>query len=256
MTIADSAAPPPGGGEPPRPRTVVVLQPSYLPWLGYFDQMARADDFVYYDDVQFDKHGWRNRNQIKGQAGAQWLTVPVLTKDRFGQSIAEIRINNDSPWGRKHVAALRQNYARAPFFKEVFPPIEEVLSRRWEALVDLVLASNEVLRRLLGLSTPLHRSSTLGIGGGQTDRLVSLCRRFGATRYVSGSSARDYLDEAQFRAAGIRLEYQDYRHPTYPQLHGEFVGHLSVVDLLMNCGRNGLGILRTAEDSTPKGDAS
>ncbi|MBI3271487.1 MAG: WbqC family protein [Planctomycetes bacterium] len=252
MTNASPARRP--AGEAPRPRTLVVLQPSYLPWLGYFDQMARADHFVYYDDVQFDKHGWRNRNQVKGPGGAQWLTVPVLTKDKFGQRNDEIRINNDSPWGRKHAAALRQNYARAPFLKEVLPPLEEVLSRRWELLLDLVLASNEVLRRLLGLATPLARASALGIGGGQTERLVNLCRHFGATRYLSGSSARDYLDEERFRAAGIRLEYQDYRHPTYPQLHGEFVGHLSVVDLLMNCGRDGLGILRTSEDPSPKGD--
>lgn len=225
--------------------TVVVLQPSYLPWLGYFEQMARAHQFVYYDDVQYDKEGWRNRNRIKTAHGEQWLTVPVLTKDRFGQRIHEARINNDSSWGRKHLAALRQNYAKAPYFKEYYPVLEELLSRRWELLFDLVVETNEALRRALGVATPVHFSSRLGIGGGQTERLVNLCRHFGAGLYLSGNAAREYLDLAQFAAAGVRVEFQEYAHPTYPQLHGEFLPFLSVVDLLFNCGKDSLQILLT-----------
>lgn len=224
-------------------KTVVVLQPGYLPWLGFFDQMRRSDTFIYYDDVQFDKHGWRNRNRIKTAAGPQWLTVPVLHHGRGRPLILETRIDNSTDWGRKHVATLRQSYARAPFVKKYLPAIEAVLTQTWTHIVDLDLAVTATIAAWLGVSPAVARASSLGIGGGQSERLVNLCRHFDARRYLSGSAARDYLDVGLFDRHGIEVVWQDFAHPVYPQQHGSFVPFLSAIDLLFNCGEDSARIL-------------
>jgi hypothetical protein len=224
-------------------RTLVVLQPGYLPWLGFFNQMARADVFVYYDDVQYDKHGWRNRNRIKTQSGPQWLTVPVLHHGRGMPSILEAEIDRRRPWARKHVASLRQAYARAPLAAPYLPELEELLCRPWERLVDLDMALVAVMCRWFGLSRRIERSSQLGIPGEQSERLVRICQHFGARTYLSGSAARVYLDTALFERNGIAVEWQDYVHPVYPQLHGAFVPYLSAIDLILNCGEESLSVL-------------
>jgi hypothetical protein len=224
--------------------TLVVLQPGYLPWLGFFDQMQRADVFVYYDDVQFDKHGWRNRNRVKASDGtARWLTVPVLHSGRNQPTILEVEIDNRTPWARKHVGTLRQFYRRAPFLDRYLPALEEVLERRWTLLVDLDLAVTRLLCGWLGLERRTLRASELGIPGKQSERLLALCQHLGARRYLSGASAREYLDTDLFTRHGVEVEWQDYVHPVYPQQHGEFVPHLSILDLLFNCGEDSPAIL-------------
>jgi hypothetical protein len=216
---------------------VVVLQPGYLPWLGFFDQVRRADVFIYYDDVQYDKHGWRNRNRVKTQDGAQWLTVPVRHSGGGGfPRIIDVEIDNRTPWARKHVATLRQAYARAPFLRQYLPELEDLLQRRWDRLVDLDLACAAMIAGWLGLRPRFERSSALHIGGERSARLVDICRRFGAATYVSGDAAEAYLDVDLFRRSGMAVEWQRYAHPTYPQLHGDFVPYLSAIDLLFNCG--------------------
>jgi hypothetical protein len=217
--------------------TVVVLQPGYLPWLGFFDQLQRADVFVYYDDVQYDKHGWRNRNRIKTQNGAQWLTVPVRHGGGNGfPRILDVEIDNRTPWARKHLASVRQAYARAPFLDRYMPELEELLQRGWERLVDLDIACVALMTQWLGLRPRIERSSTLGISGERSARLVNICARFGAAKYVSGDAAAAYLDPGLFAQHGIEVEWQHYAHPTYAQLHGDFIPFLSAVDLLLNCG--------------------
>lgn len=228
-------------------RTLVVLQPGYLPWLGFFDQMQRADVFIYYDDVQFDKHGWRNRNRVKGPDGAaHWLTVPVLHSGRNWPAICEVEIDNNAPWGRKHVGTLRQFYGKAPHLDRFFPALEAVLQQPWTRLVDLDLAATSLICGWLGLERETLRASELGIAGKRSERLLALCQHVGATRYLSGSSARDYLDVELFRRHGIEVEWQDYVHPVYPQLHGAFLPYLSIVDLLFNCGGESFSILGRA----------
>lgn len=227
----------------PGSKRIVVLQPSYLPWLGYFDQLYKSDAFVLYDDVQYDKHGWRNRNRIKTDRGPLWLTVPVLTHGLGLPTNREARIDGRQPWARKHLQALRVNYAKAPAFGEVFDRLEPVLNRAWTHLVDVNRAVLEALCALLGLERPILLSSELDVPGQRTERLVGICRALGADRYLSGDAASGYLDETQFAANGIRVEYHHYRHPVYAQLHGEFLPYLSVVDLLMNHGRESLGVL-------------
>jgi hypothetical protein len=216
--------------------TLVVLQPSYLPWLGYFDQLARADVFVWYDDVQFDKHGWRNRNRLKGPKGPLWLTVPVLHSGRSDQLILDVEIDNRLPWRRKQCSTVAQLYAHAPFLEAHLPAFTAILDQPWERLVDLDIATTDWLAREFDINTPRFRSSSLRIDGDRNERLLDFCRHFAATRYLTGDSARDYLDVARFEANGIEVVWQEYRHPVYPQLHGEFVSHLSALDLLLNVG--------------------
>ena len=231
-------------------KTIAILQPGYLPWLGFFDQIARSDVFVIYDDVQFDKHGWRNRNRIKSPSGPHWLTVPVRHAGKNFPANHAIEIDNHQAWARKHTGSIRQFYARAPYLDRYLPELEELLHRRWTLLIDLDLAVTALLCRWLGLERTLLRSSALGLGGGQSDRLLNHCLHFGANRYLSGAAARDYLDTALFARHGIEVVWQDYVHPVYPQPHGAFVSHLSTLDLLLNCGEQSRSLLLSREAHT------
>lgn len=219
-----------------RPRTVAVLQPGYLPWLGFFDQMSRCDVFVLYDDVQFDKNGWRNRNRIKSSAGPLWLSVPV--KVNLGQRIIDVRIDNTKQWARKHVATIRQNYKRALFVDTYLPTLERLLNQPWENLVDLDVALILQMREWLGIESFIVRSSQMGVAGDRNERLINLCLHFGAARYLSGNAAQCYLDVDLFNKHGIEVAWQDYSHPVYPQIGGDFVPYLSTLDLLLNCGED------------------
>jgi hypothetical protein len=230
--------------------TMVVLQPGYLPWLGFFDQMRRCDIFVYYDDVQFDKNGWRNRNRIKTAQGPLWLTVPVLQAARMGQRICDVEVDQGR-WTIKHLRAIAQSYAKAPYLQLYYPELEALLQRHWAKLVDLDLALTEAMCRWLRLERQIMRASELGISGAQSERLLNICRHFGADRYVSGAAAREYLDVGLFAAAGIEVEWQDYHHPVYPQLHGAFVPFMSSLDLLLNVGPDSLRVI--AEGASPRG---
>ena len=223
--------------------TVVILQPGYLPWLGFFDQMRRADVFVYYDDVQYDTHGWRNRNRIKTQSGPLWLSVPVRHSGLSKPRILDVTIDARTNWAKKHVASIRQAYAAAPFAQQYITALEAVLMQSWERLIDLNLAVVGLLAEWLAARPRIELASALGIGGTQTERLVNICRHFGATRYLTGSAARTYLDVALFEGNGIAVEWQDFAHPVYPQLHGEFVPYLSALDLILNCGQRSRAVL-------------
>jgi hypothetical protein len=216
--------------------TVAVLQPGFLPWLGFFDQMSRSDYFVYYDDVQFDKHGWRNRNRIKTANGIAWLTVPVRHTGLHGQSIIDTEIDNSKPWARKLVANLKQSYARSPHAARYIEPLAEILCSNRSRLLDLDLRITDLMRTWLDIGTPLLRSSELAIGGAQTERLVAICKHLKADTYLSGNAAQDYLQKDLFDAEGISVVWQNYAHPIYPQLHGEFVPYLSAIDLILNLG--------------------
>lgn len=225
-------------------RTLAVLQPGYLPWLGFFDQLRRSDIFVLYDDVQYDKNGWRNRNRIKSAAGApHWLTVPVHVRN-LEQRVLETEIDNRQPWARKHIGTIRQFYAKAPYLKCYLPELEELLTgRQWEVLVDLDEAVVAVLCRWLGIERQMVRSSTLNVPGERSERLLNFCLHFGARRYLSGNAAQSYLDLNLFAGHGIEVEWQDYRHPIYRQQHGPFIPYLSALDLLLNCGENSASII-------------
>ena len=228
----------------PLTKTAVILQPGYLPWLGFFEQYYRCDVFVIYDDVQYDKDGWRNRNRIKTVTGWQWLTVPVLTSGQNKPLVKDTRINNKTNWPKKNLASIQQNYAKAPYFQDYIDAIQQTYTRKWDFLIDLDMHFIRLLAGWLGLEREVRFASELGgLDAGSTARLVHICQAVGADIFYEGAAGKNYLDEAQFEQHGIRLEYQQYDHPEYTQLHGEFVAYMSVLDLLLNHGPESLTIL-------------
>lgn len=212
-------------------------QPAYLPWLGYFDKMARADIFVYLDRVQYEKNSFINRNRLKSAQGPFWVTVPVLHKGHTSSHIGELRINGSVNWKRKHLNGIRQAYGRAPFFQERDPRLEILYAQDHELLTDLCWRQLDFWRAELGIQTRLVRLSELGIRSRKSQLVLDLCRHFGARRYLSGTLGRDYLSRDDFQSEGIEIVFQDYRHPTYPQLHGDFEPNLGIIDLWMNSDR-------------------
>ena len=221
-----------------------ILQPGYLPWLGFFEQMHKSDVFVIYDDVQYDKNGWRNRNRIKTANGIQWLTVPVLRKFEQHPMIKDVLIDNTVNWRKKHLLSIKQSYAKAAFFKKYESMLDDAYSRSWDRLVDIDMFFILKFAESLGIDTKkIIRSSSLNIAGDRIERLVKICLHFGADIFFEGASGRNYIDPEVFLTHGINVEFQNYLHPTYKQLYGDFVPYLSVVDLLFNCGDNSLSIL-------------
>lgn len=221
-----------------------ILQPGYLPWLGFFEQMYISDVFVIYDDVQYDKEGWRNRNRIKGPNGIQWLTVPVYFKLSDRQLIHEIKIDNKINWRKKHFTAFSTNYARAPFFKKYIEVFQKAYEHEWKYLVDIDMFFITKMAECLGMNDKkIIRSSSLNIKGDRIERLVNICKMFKADIFYEGASGKNYIDESSFTNYGIKVEFQDYKHPTYKQLYGDFIPYLSVIDLLFNYGEDSLSVL-------------
>ena len=214
---------------------VAIHQPQYLPWLGYFDKMQRADVFCYLDNVQYKKNEWQNRNRIKTAQGRQWITVPVGY--RFPQKINEVKINPAEKWQRKHLQALRTNYSKAPFYKEYIDCFEDAFAQKYERLSELNIGLIDMLREILGLGQkPTLIASELSLPNDPTERLIDVCRAAGGDTYLAGKDGANYMDLDRFVASGIKVIFQDFNHPVYPQLFGNFESHLSIVDLLFNCG--------------------
>lgn len=214
---------------------VGVVQSSYIPWRGYFDLIDNVDLFVFYDDVQFSKGSWRNRNRIKTARGLSWVTVPVRHTS-LGQLICDTEIEYSLDWEEKQLGQFRAAYAQAPYFRLAMDFLEAALVRKFRTISELNVLLTRQLSEFLGIRTQLTMSSQLPVQGAKTDRLLMLLKAAGATAYVSGPTARDYLDEAQFRDAGIALEYKSYDYEPYPQQWGAFEGAVSVLDLIANCG--------------------
>lgn len=238
IRAAGSAVPRPQGYKLQSSKhTVAIVQSCYIPWKGYFDLIGSVDEFIIYDDMQYTRRDWRNRNLIKTPQGLSWLTVPVKVKGKYFQSIRETEVDGQR-WRGDHWKALQQNYRRAPHFDLISGVLAPYyLEKEYASLSDLNRALLEALCPLLGIATPMKWSWEYELGDGKTERLVNLCRQAGATTYISGPAARDYIEPHLFAEANIELRYFDYSgYPEYPQLWGEFQHGVSVVDLLMNCG--------------------
>ncbi|MGD8942552.1 MAG: WbqC family protein [Desulfobacterales bacterium] len=226
---------------------VAVHQPQYLPWLGYFDKMRRADVFCYLDDVQYKKNEWQNRNRIKTAQGCQWLTVPV--RYHFPEKINEVKINNTTGWRKKHFQALVTNYSRARFYKTYSTIFEDAFARDWEFISDLNIHLLTHLREALEIHTkPTVISSDLELRDEPTDRLVDICKAVGADTYLAGQGGADYMDPERFEKNGIQVIFQDFKHPVYTQLFADFESHLSIVDLLFNCGPESMDVISRANE--------
>ncbi len=217
-------------------RKIAILQSNYIPWKGYFDLIAAVDEFILYDDMQFTTRDWRNRNRVKTPQGPQWITVPV-GNDR-NRRIRDVTLE-DASWQAKHWKTLEQNYARAPHFAEVAGWLEPIYLRETHThLSALNRRLIEAVARYLGIRTTIRNSWDYDLGEGKTERLVHLCRQAGGTEYVSGPSARDYIEPQRFAEAGVALTWFEYAgYPEYPQLWGPFEHAVSVLDLLFNCGQ-------------------
>jgi len=215
-----------------------IHQPAYLPWLGYFEKIAAADVFVFFDTTQFEKNSYINRNKINTDTGAQWLTVPVETKGKFQNNVLiDTKIVSHSNWNIKHWKSIEQAYKHAPFFSDYAADIEKFYTSDWTSLSDLCWEMLRYFVTLFELSTRLVRSSELdGVTGVKTDIVISLCKTVGADTYISGALGRNYLEEEKFTKENITLSYQDFKHPVYPQRSKDFVSHLAVIDALFNCG--------------------
>jgi len=219
-------------------KKLAIVQSNYLPWKGYFDLIAAVDEFILFDDMQYTRRDWRNRNQIKTPNGLQWLTVPVLAKGKYHQRIRDTEIDN-SDWAASHWKTLELNYRRAAHFDEVAAWLEPLYLQSHHALSPMNRLFIEAINRYLEIDTVVTNSWDYDLVEGKTERLLSLCEQTGAREYVSGPAARDYTSADEFSARGIKLTWFDYSgYPEYPQLWGEFTHHVSILDLLFMCGKD------------------
>ncbi len=225
---------------------VSMLQPGYLPWLGFFEQVYRCDIFVIYDDAQYTKGDWRNRNRIKTAGGAKWLTVPVK-KDSQYKPINKVKIDNSTNWGKKHLNLIEYNYHKSLYYKNYIDIFKHAYSLKWKYLAVLDAFFIMGLMISLKINTPLVASSSLNVEGKGTEKLINICKELGADTFYEGAAGRNYINNKDFTDNGIEIIYQDYKHPVYKQQYGDFVSHLSIIDLLFNCGKESLSILLNDE---------
>lgn len=218
-------------------KRVAIVQSNYIPWKGYFDLIDDVDEFVLYDDVQYTRRDWRNRNIIKSKDGLRWLTIPVSVKGKYHQTIAETEISEDG-WRETHLSALRHSYARAPYFGEYITWLTET----YEACTSPRLTDvNELwirrICRLLGIETAIRRSSEFKLVPGKNERLIQICLQTQATEYVSGPSAAAYLDLQMFAHSDIAVSYKQYGpYPPYEQLFAPYEDHVTVLDVIFHTG--------------------
>jgi hypothetical protein len=226
-------------------------QPAYLPWLALFHKIALADVFVSYDQAQYQTENWINRNRVRRRESATGilLTVPVRGADHLQKRICDIEIDNEKPWRRKHWNTIRACYGRAPHFARYSGFLEDVYRRDWARIADLDKHMLRWFLEVLGIRVEVVRGSSLQTEGRGSDRVLDLCRIMGADAFLFGRLGRDYAKVADFTALGVRVEFQDYRHPTYDQPSSPFIPHLSVLDLLFNCGASSLDILMSGNDT-------
>jgi hypothetical protein len=218
---------------------VTIHQPQYLPWLPYLLKIEESDVFVILDTVDFQKSGLQNRNQIKTAQGAHWLTVPV--KQKLGQKICDVNIDNRNDWRRKHWHTIRQCYGKATAFKTYEEELDALYSREWQSLNELNIEFTAAMMRWMNVKTPIIKSSQMAAVGSASDLVLNLCLELGAKSYLSGAGGKSYLDEDAFNRAGVEITYRSAVLPDgYPQLFPKagFINHLTALDMLLNCGES------------------
>lgn len=223
---------------------VGIIQSNFIPWRGYFDFIDDCDLFIYHDDLQYTKNDWRNRNRIKTAEGPAWVTVPVHYR-QVSQRICDTGIDYSKDWAGRIANQIRANYMRAPFFKDYSAPFFEILNSGIEVISDLNVAVNRWIAEALGIRTEIRMSKEFSPEGAKTDRLIGILKKAGATSYLSGPSAKAYIEPEKFSMAGISLEYKSYEYAEYPQLYHGFEPNVTVLDLLFNCGPDARGYLKS-----------
>ena len=216
---------------------VSIHQPNFLPWIGFFSKVLQSDVFVLLDNVQYTKNSFINRNRIKTPQGVKWLTVPVRTKARFGQLIKEVEINKNVDWRQQHLKTLEMCYKRSKFFGLIFKNITDIYYKcSWSNLAVFNIELLNWLFSLLEINTKIILASQLNVKGKGTDLLINIVKAVNGDTYLSGFGGVNYQNEELFKINGIKLRYYEFSHPIYPQLWGDFVPNLSIIDLLFNCG--------------------
>jgi len=219
---------------------ISIHQPAYLPWLGYFDKLMRGDIFVFLDNVQFEKNSFINRNKIKTPQGAIWLTVPAKLKGHLGKTIKETGIDNSKDWQKNHLSTIFFNYKKARNFSVLYPELEKLYAKEYGNMSDLCYDQLLFWLDWLGIKKEIINASELGLTSEKSDLVLEICGKLGATKYISGTLGRDYLESGKFKSAGIEIEFQEYNQPVYEQLWGEYIPNLSILDYAMNNGKNDL----------------
>ena len=218
-------------------KKIAISQSNYIPWRGYFDLIASVDEFVIFDEMQYTKRDWRNRNKIKTKNGSLWLSIPVKVKGKYFQKIRESKIDGIA-WKHNHWESLKANYMKAPYFKDISSELEEIyckenhiyLSKLNRRLIDLIC-------NYLKIQTKIRDSFEFNLAGDKTERLVNICKELNGSEYITGPSAKDYINENMFNINKININYLDYNnYLKYNQLWGGFIDNLSILDLIFNCG--------------------
>jgi len=231
-------------------KKIAILQSNYIPWKGYFDLINMVDEFILYDDMQYTRRDWRNRNKIKTPNGSQWLTIPVDVKGKYFQAIKDTKIN-DNLWAKKHWATIKQNYAKAKYFKEYKDMLEELYLNSKEDSLSLInykfiIAVNSILN----IKSKVLWSSDFELVEGKTERLLGICKDCKATEYISGPAAKGYLDEELFLKENIKVSWMDYsNYPEYSQLYPPFEHAVTVLDLIFNEGPNAKKYMKSFEEN-------
>ena len=226
-------------------KKIIITQSNYIPWKGYFDGIALVDDFVIYDDMQYTKRDWRNRNLIKTPQGLKWLTIPVEVKGKYFQKINETKISNQN-WVEDHLNQFKQHYKKAAFFNEVFPWMEDLyLNCKFDLLTHVNQYFLEEINQYLNIKTRFHRSEDFILMEDRTERLLNICINLEATHYVSGPAAKAYMNEALFEKNNIQINYLDYTgYNPYNQMYGDFEHGVPIFDLLLNEGKKSKHFLK------------
>jgi WbqC-like protein family len=229
--------------------TVAIHQPQYLPWVPYCGKAGVCDLFVYLDNVQYQKNGVQNRNQINTSSGPLWLTVPVHAN--ITDAINQVQIS-DQRWRRKHIQAIEQNYAKAPYVAWFKDGLRGLLDREWLSLVELNVAVTQWMFEALGIQCRCRRASELNVSGAKDDLVINICKAVGASVYLSGHGAKSYQDGHKFHAAGIELRYHNYENPSYSQCHSKagFIRDLSALDMILNLGPHAREVMASGNSSS------
>jgi len=232
---------------------VSIIQPSFLPWLGYIEQIARSDIFVYFDDVQYTRKDWRNRNKLKSPSGEKIVSVPVVKTKRDSTLINGAVISYQEAWQDAILNKLREWYGKAAYFSDVYPGLENAIKKEHRLLIELIYETNNWIFEYLGISPEIKYSSQIPIVGvDRNSRIIKICKHHQADCLYDGKASENFIDKEEFKKNGINVIFQNFEHKPYKQLWGEFIPFLSVVDLLMNCGKDSLGIIL----SSPKPNLS
>lgn len=233
-------------------KTIAIVQSNYIPWKGYFDMINMVDEFVLFDDVQYTKRDWRNRNQIKTPRGLEWLTVPVEVSGKYYQSIKDTKIA-DKTWAQRHWSIIRQNYSKAACindFKDKLDQLYQNCSFDYLSETNFYFITN--ICKWLEIPSAITWSNQYKLDEGKNEKLISICKQAGASRYISGPAAKNYIDEALFQKEGIEVCWMDYsNYPPYRQLHSEFTHTVSIVDLLLNEGKSAREFMKSFKGKNP-----